>query len=200
MNVYQELTILPDEEISPYFLWSNVFKQVHIALADAHNKNGIKNIGVSFPNYRFEKKDEKLFGALGNKLRLFAISESELEILNLTKWLERLADYVHIKSITHVPDVTEHRVVRRYNFKGVEQQARRFAKHKGISFDDALAHCKEHKDSSKRYPFIQLFSEENQIPYRVYIQQFEAEKAQSGTFNTYGINNASGEGVTVPHW
>ena len=58
---YQEITILTDPEISPYFIWSKLYTQLHIALADLHNKQGIDSIGVSFPNYKFEKKGEKTF-------------------------------------------------------------------------------------------------------------------------------------------
>ena len=56
MEYYQELTILPDPEISPYFIWTKLYTQLHIALADLYNTQGISSIGVSFPNYKFEQK------------------------------------------------------------------------------------------------------------------------------------------------
>ena len=41
MNFYQEITLIPDAEISPYFLWSKVYTQLHIALADVKNQHGV---------------------------------------------------------------------------------------------------------------------------------------------------------------
>ena len=31
MQFYQEITLLPDVEISPYFLWTKVYTQIHLA-------------------------------------------------------------------------------------------------------------------------------------------------------------------------
>ena len=38
MLYYQEITLLPDAETSVNFLWTKVFTQLHIALADRKNK------------------------------------------------------------------------------------------------------------------------------------------------------------------
>lgn len=95
MKFYQEITLIPDEEIAPYFLWSKVYTQLHIALADVKNTHGIDEIGVSFPQYRFEKQGNKTWATLGVKLRVFAQSEEALNKLNLAKWLERLS-LIHI--------------------------------------------------------------------------------------------------------
>ncbi|WP_341461706.1 type I-F CRISPR-associated endoribonuclease Cas6/Csy4, partial [Moraxella osloensis] len=40
MKFYQELTIIPEPEISPYVVWSQIFTQLHIALADVKNSHG----------------------------------------------------------------------------------------------------------------------------------------------------------------
>lgn len=55
MKYYQEITLIADEEITPYFLWGRVYAQIHIALVD--NKN--PQIGVGFPQYHFNKKGER---------------------------------------------------------------------------------------------------------------------------------------------
>ena len=99
MKVYQEITIIPDDDNAPYFLWSKLYNQLHIALADVANTHGIRTIGVAFPNYRYVERDGKTFATLGSRLRIFAPSCDELEKLNLAKWLDRLTDYVHIKAI-----------------------------------------------------------------------------------------------------
>ena len=101
MNYFEEVTLIPDPENAPYFIWSKLFTQLHIALADIKNEHGIDNIGVSFPDYYYDSKKEQS-SKLGLKLRVFALSQKELETLNLTKWLERLTDYVHIKGIKEV--------------------------------------------------------------------------------------------------
>lgn len=200
MNYFQEITIIKHQEITNYFIWSKLYKQLHIALADIKNNHEICSIGVSFPNYFFEEKEGKTYSGLGDKLRVFAKSKEDLEKLNLNQWLERLLDYVHIKSIKPIENPKGYLVVQRYHYKDPIKQAKRFAEFKGISFEDALAHCKKHKSPAKPYPFIQLTSEENAINYRLNIMQKDAESAVEGEFNTYGINNLSSDEVTVPHW
>lgn len=199
MNVYQELTILPDPEISPYFIWSKLYTQLHIALADVKNKHGIDSIGVSFPGYRYEEKDGKTFATLGSKLRVFAPDAQTLETLNPNQWLERLSDYVHIKSIAPVPQNTGHVVVKRYHHINKNKQAKAFAEFKGIDFNEALAHCLAHKRGNVPYPFINMKSEDNQQMFKLCICQQEVQAPVDGRFNTYGINTGDSQ-VTVPAW
>ena len=59
MKYYQEVTLLPNEEITPNFLWSKVYNQLHLALADVKNKNGIDGIGISFRSTNLTKKTAK---------------------------------------------------------------------------------------------------------------------------------------------
>lgn len=199
MNYYQEITLLPDEENTPYFLWRKVYNQLHIALADVKNQHGIDGIGVSFPNYKYEEKDGKTFATLGNKLRIFAKTEQDLTTFNLSKWLEQLTDYVHIKSISPIPAEHGFVVVKRYRFKDFDKKVAEFAKFKGISEKDALAHCLEYKRPIKHYPFISLKSQTTNNDYKLSIWQETTEQVKAGSFNTYGINNMSND-VTVPHW
>ena len=200
MKYYQEVTLLPNEEITPNFLWSKVYNQLHLALADVKNKNGIDGIGISFPQYKFDEKNGKTFATLGSKLRIFANTVDELDKLALPVWLSRLIDYVHLTTVKDVVDkATGHIIVRRYRYKDFDKKVSEFAKFKGISEKDALAHCLEHKRPIKRYPFISLKSETNQSDYRLSIWQETANEAKTGSFNTYGINNMSND-VTVPNW
>ncbi|UNU73187.1 type I-F CRISPR-associated endoribonuclease Cas6/Csy4 [Moraxella nasovis] len=200
MNFYQEITLIPDAEISPYFLWSKVYHQLHIALADVKNKHGIDGIGISFPNYRFEEKDGKTFATLGTKLRIFANTEDELIKLDVNYRLERLTDYVHIKPIREVGSQAKgYVVVKRHRYKNFDKQVAKFAKFKGISLEESHAHCREHKQPIKYYPFITLNSETTQQPYQLSIWQEAVDSPVAGKFNTYGLNSLSGS-VTVPHW
>lgn len=199
MKYYQEVTLLPNEEITPNFLWSKIFTQLHIALADVKNSHGIDTIGVNFPNYQYTEKQGKTFATLGHKLRIFAPSEQALQTLNLDKWLARLIDYVHIKRIQPVPEVHGHVVVRRYRYKNFDKKVAEFANFKGISDQEALAHCLAHKRAIKHYPFITLKSQTTQNDYKLSIWQEVAKDEKSGSLNTYGMNNQS-DAVTVPHW
>ena len=198
MTHFQEITIIPDPEIAPYFIWSKLFTQFHIALAEMKNKHSIESIGVSFPDYHYDEKGKS--SKLGLKLRVFAQSQKDLETLDLDKWLERLTDYVHVKRINEVGDKAKgHVVVRRYRHKNVLKQAEAFAEHKGITLEAALIHCSKHKQDNKPYPYINLRSISNNQPYALSIIQEMEDNEIQGSFNSYGINNVA-DSVTVPHW
>lgn len=200
MKYYQEITLLDSDENSIYEIWNEVYMQLHIALADLKNKHDIDTIGVSLPNYRYEEKRGQTFAMLGNKLRIFAPSQKDLETLNLDEWLERLTEYVHIKRINEVGDKAKgHIVVRRYRHKNVLKQAEAFAEHKGITLEAALIYCSKHKQDNKPYPYIKLRSISNNQPYALSIIQEMADDETQGSFNSYGINNVADK-VTVPHW
>lgn len=198
MTHYQEITLIPDPDISPYFIWQKLYTQLHIALADIKNKHGIDSIGVSFPDYHYDDKKEKS-SKLGHKLRVFAPSQADLEKLDLKNWLSRLTDYVHIKSVAEVGNkATGYAVVKRYRFKPAETQAQTLAKKLGISYEDAMVTVKKRKPELK-VPFINMKSETTGVPYRLSILQKLVDSPLEGTFNTYGLNTMTTE-VTVPHW
>ncbi len=204
MKVYQEITIIPDDDNAPYFLWSKLYNQLHIALADVANTHGIRTIGVAFPNYRYVERDGKTFATLGSRLRIFAPSCDELEKLNLAKWLDRLTDYVHIKAIADVGErATGNVVVERYRYQDLGKQVERFARFKNLTVEQALEHCLAYKKQPRTYPFIELFSQTNQVPYRLYIKQTVVDKTVDGEFTVYGMHNQGGamtDKATVPHW
>ena len=195
---FQEITILPDPEIAPHFIWSKLFTQLHIALADVKNKHGIDTIGISFPDYHYDTKQEKS-SKLGLKLRVFAPSADILETLNLPSWLARLSDYVHIKGIKEVGDKATGWVsVHRYRFKPIDVQAQSLAQKMQIDIDDAMAIVAKRKPEMK-VPFIRMFSESNKTHYPLQILQQPCDKAITGSFNVYGMNGMTGH-ATVPHW
>ncbi|MGP5061154.1 type I-F CRISPR-associated endoribonuclease Cas6/Csy4 [Psychrobacter celer] len=199
MNYYQEVTLI-DGDKKLYELWSDVYNQLHIALAEAKNEHNIDTIGVSFPNYRYEEKGDKVFASLGDKLRVFAPSQKDLETLNLGKWLERLTDYVHIKGIKEVPidKATGYVSVHRYRFKPADLQADSLANKLGISYEDAMATVNK-RTPEKAVPYIQMRSQTNQSNYRLRVLQLPCDAPKAGNFNTYGMNGMS-DHVTVPHW
>lgn len=87
MKFYIEITLLPGVDIGINFLWAKLYQQIHLALVDMNDGKGSVPVGVAFPQYDTDKN------RLGNKLRLFASSESDLIKLDIKKWLNRLLDY-----------------------------------------------------------------------------------------------------------
>ncbi len=216
MNYYQEITIIKSPEVSPYFIWSKLFMQVHLAMVENKGVDDKVNVGVSFPEYHCFEKSDKTIMILGTKLRVFAHDIESLEKLALHEKLSRLLDYVHIKSISEVKasQVKYHVTVKRAKQHGnIEKLTRRFAKRKGISFEEAkqlqleryakeksisleesLAHYEN--PSLESYPYIIMDSLSSDKKFSLEIIQTETEQSESGVFNTYGMSGKT----TVPHW
>lgn len=223
MRFYQEITIIKTPDISPYFIWSKLYTQLHLALVEQQKPDRTVDIGVSFPEYHCFEKDGKNIAALGTKLRVFAYSQAAVEQLNLPNWLSRLADYIHITSIKPVPSqVREYLQVTRYRPNmNLEKLTRRFMQreskrlNKEISFEEAkqiqnqrfvekangrisLEEAKAHYSNPevKDLPFIKIKSLSGEQEFSLLINQQLAESPQQGSFSTYGLSSAA----TVPHW
>ena len=191
MQHYIDITLLPNDEIGHYFLWGKLYQQVHLALVEQEQGQ----VGVSFPEY------SKSQPRLGRKLRLFAINEQGLKQLDLSKWLTRLLDYCHISSIRPVPAEVRHVVFsRQHCVSSPERLARRRAKRKDETFEQAMAHFVGFKESFSALPFIELESlstshdgEQNRR-FRLFIDNRFCETEHRGEFNTYGLSKTA----TVP--
>ena len=79
MQVYQDITLLPDVDIPLYFLWEKVYQQIHLALVESSDNNGKVNIGVAFPKYREDKGGHPL----GDTMRLLSMFKNDLAELIL---------------------------------------------------------------------------------------------------------------------
>ena len=195
MKYYQEITLIDQAEISSYFIWSKLYTQLHIALAKIKDTNDKVNIGVSFPQYRFNQ--EKSIGFLGTKLRLFAPNEADLKKLDLKKWLDRLTDYVHITSIREVPENVKGYAI--YKRKQVKTNAERLARHRvkcgDIGFDEALARY-SNVVTTTDLPYIQMLSlstsdEQDKKRFKLFIEKQSIEQSKSQVFSTYGLSSES---------
>ena len=199
MKFYQEITLIDQAEISPYFIWSKLYTQVHIALAEIKDDSDKVGIGASFPQYIFEEKveNQKARINLGNKLRLFAESEADLKKLDIRKWLERLEDYVHITSIREVPsDIKGYAIYKR---KQVKTNAQRLARHRikrgDIGFDEALARY-SNVVTTTNFPYIEMKSlstsdQQSEKRFKLFIEKQSAEKSETQVFSTYGLSSVS---------
>lgn len=190
MKYYQDITLLPDAEVSLGFLWQKVYGQLHLALVEQQAANGNSAISVSFPEY------QNSFFPLGSKLRLLASTGEQLQQLNLAKWLNRLSDYTHCTSIKEVPaSVTQHARFKRVQFDtNVERLARRRIKRKGGTLEEALAHYAGFNDQQSNLPFVNIQSLSKDERFRLFIDQDILDQAEGGEFNCYGLSKTA----TVP--
>lgn len=196
MKYYIEVTLMKTDDFSPYELWSRIYRQLHIAFAEIKDTYDKVNIGVSFPQYRFNA--EKSVGFLGEKFRIFAQSQADLEKLNIQKWFDRLTDYLHITSIREVPEnkITGYAIYRR---KQVKTNPQRLARHRvkrgDIGFDEALARYRNVVTTTD-LPYIQLQSlstsdEQDKRLFKLFIEKKSAEKSETQIFSTYGLSSQS---------
>ncbi len=206
LNFYQELKLLPQQEVPIHFLWHKVYQQLHLALVEIQDPQTQVPIGVAFPEYVVGEKSS----VLGSKCRLFAPDQAALERLDIPKWLARLMDYVHITSIRPVPDkITAYACYQRYQPKSnALRLARRYASRHAIDLETAFSapiqprppadgtsaapfrYC-ELPRQTVNLPFIRLNSLSNGQSFRLWIKKSVVPSATVGTFSTYGLSSLS---------
>lgn len=195
MKYYLDITLLPDAEANLGFIWQKVYQQVHLALVENQTPDGGSAVAVCVPEY-----NDKTF-PLGSKLRLFASQKEHLQKIDMGKWLSRLADYTHCTSIKEVPSSVKQYVrFKRVQYDtNIERLARRRAKRKGESFDEALQHYSGFKDQQSKLPFVNMSSLSSGAKFRLFIEKEMFEEAKAGEFSCYGLSMSnSGSQATVP--
>ena len=176
MKYYQEVTLLPGFEIPLYFIWSNVYRQLHLAFVDCKDENG------SVPLLEF-----------------FDDCNSQLDI---KKWLQRLSDYVHVTGIREVPDkIIGYSVYRRvHQNNSSEQKARRFLKRHATetaSYEEIVSKfIRSPAKWIQNIPYIKQKSLTNSSSFRLYVEKKECAREALGNFGTYGLS----ETTTVPEF
>ncbi len=190
MNYYQEISLLPNSDITPYFIWQKLYQQIHLALTENKSGENTSRIGVSIPEY---SANDFL---LGTKLRLFAEDEQTLEQMQCGKWLDRLSDYVHVGGIKPVPEnPSGYACFKHVKLKGnMEKLARRRAKRKEETYEEALAHFRGFEEQQSKLPYINMTSQTNGQRFRLLIEKQEMEQPQSGVYSCYGLSKET----TVP--
>lgn len=194
MKYYQDITLLPDAEANLGFLWHKVYQQVHLALADNKVAENQSAIAVSFPDY-----GAKQF-PLGDKLRLFADTQVQLEKMNINQWLSRLTDYTHVKPIKPAPEaINQYACFKRKQFKSnLRREAARRAQYKSETLEEALAHF-AHYEKESALPYINMTSlsmEDNSSSrnFKLFVVLELFNEPQAGSFNCYGLSKTA----TVP--
>lgn len=188
MKFYLEITLLPSVEIPIYFLWEKVYQQIHLALVEIQDAEGKVKVGLSFPEYDADQHK------LGNKLRLLASTQKDLENLNIYKWLSRLTDYVHITGIRDVPEkITDYALFKRIQTKSSNARlAKRKAKREGISYGQALQALSKHKEQTSKAPYIHIKSLSSDKRYRLIVDCVSiGQCGKKESFSTYGLSSNS---------
>ena len=211
MKYYQDISLLPDAEVNLGFLWQKVYQQLHLALVEIKTVDNKSEIAISLPEYcdKQPAKNETDKFPLGNKLRLFAVTQEQLQQLDVAKWLNRLTDYTHVTSIKEVPLSADKFVYfKRKQFDtNVDRLARRRAKRKGESFEQALKYYTNFKDQKTRLPFVNMlslssnknliFSEKKK--FRLFIEREIVDQESVGEFSCYGLSSRElSKQATVP--
>lgn len=207
MNFYQEITLIDHAEITPGFIWSKLYGQIHLAFVEQKNSDGQISYGISFPEYKYDSV--KKHGYLGKKLRVFAETESELISLDLSKWLARLLDYVHIQSIKSIPmnQVKHYAIYKRKQIKGekrlqseIEGYAEKYAERNNIELSEALKVYEHMKVRETKLPFINLKSLHSDQSIKLFIEKDVIEVGSDDhIFSTYGLNSQLSKS-TVPEF
>lgn len=188
LNYYQEIELIEQPDVSLGVIWSKLYMQLHLALADLKNKNGVQTIGVSFPEY-----DDPNF-PLGKRLRLFAASEKELTDLTIARWLSRLTDYVKVKEIHPVPlkRVKGYASFTRKEIKRKPEAIarRRARKDPGITYEEALRRATLREREIPLLPFINLNSLTSGQRFKLFIdRKQEKEPSKLIEFSSYGLSH-----------
>ncbi len=192
MKNYIEINLLDEAKIDSFDLWSRLFTQIHLALVSIKETEGDKEkspIGISFPEYFMGEK----FGLIGSKLRLFAQNESDLQKLDIQKWLLRLTDYVHVSGIREVPQkINGYAIFNRHQPKvNKERLARRYAKRHNVDYESALKQYESIDNKLIKQPFIKLKSLGSDNEFCLWIKKTSADQAVYKKFSTYGLSSVS---------
>ena len=208
MKYYLDITLLPDAEINLGFLWQKVYTQCHLALVEQKSADNHSAVAIAFPGYKTVKKVPAEIDAfqpnnfpLGNKLRLLAESAEQLEQLEINNWLKRLSDYCHITSVKSVPDdINEYASFTRKQFNtSVERLARRRAKRKNESYEQAMAYYQNFQPPKSSLPYVNCKSLSGNRPFKLLIEKQVVNEPNSGLFNCYGLSQKQGDTTaTVP--
>jgi len=189
MKYYQEISLLPQEEVNVHFLWSKVFQQIHLGLVEMQDDQKRAPIGVSFPEYIIGEK----YSVLGGKLRLFAQDESTLNRFDATKWLIRMSDYVHCTGIRSVPEkIKGYAIFQREQPKtNKERLARRYASRHNVDYDAALLRYSGMEHKLIPTPFIRLKSLSSDNTFCLWIKKKTVTESSDNTFSSYGLSTSA---------
>lgn len=199
---YQEITCLPDQEISTGFVLGKVMDAVHLAMVNltlGTEEQSQCPIGISFPEYR-ESPGEDQTLPIGSKVRLFSRTDTDLVTLDLVGQLTRLSDYVHWTSIRALERrIRGYAIYRRHQPKCSKPRLiRRQMRRKGISETEAAGMYGSFEPRYSRLPYVNMRSHSTGERFRLYVERQETAAIElvSWGFSTYGLSSR----VAVPEF
>ena len=192
MHYYVEITCLLDEGVSTAFIMGKVMDVLHLALVNLQQQVGSNPVGIGFPEYVYREDDKGRVEAaqIGGKIRLFSRDQVHLEALNLKQQLQRLADYVHIKSISEIdrPNLAFASFQRVQPKSSKERLIRRKAKHTGQPDTVVREQFESFEEQRTALPFVHMHSHSSTQAFRLFIAKQIAEPVEEWQFSTYGLN------------
>jgi CRISPR-associated endonuclease Csy4 len=190
MHYYLDILLLPDEIAGLNFLWEKVFLQVHLSLVRIKDKNEHVPIGLSFPGYDIAAH------TLGETLRILARDRAEIDSLNIEDALLRFRDYIEIRDQKEVPATiaTFARYRRQRAKSSIPRLARRRARRKGITEEQALADFDSFEEKRLTVPFVNARSLSGDSRFRLFILEEMDVPPAEGDFSCYGLSSSA----TVP--
>lgn len=193
MNYFQEISLLPKTDIALCCFWQKVYQQMHLALVENKKSDNTSAVGVAFPEYDTNNH------SLGTKLRLFSQEKTQLQALDVNKWLANLNDYVHITQIREVfNSVNKYVCFKRVQFQSnPERLARRRAKRKSESIEEALKHYQNINVQLTTLPYVNMRSLSKGEHFKLFIDKQSVDEPKSGNFSCYGL---SVDGTTIPEF
>ncbi|NWO07160.1 MAG: type I-F CRISPR-associated endoribonuclease Cas6/Csy4 [Alteromonadaceae bacterium] len=198
MRFYQDITLLPDADVSLGFLWHKIYQQIHIALVEHKVGENQSLVAIGLPEYGNGSFP------LGRKLRLYACERAHLEQLEVEGYLRRFSDYVHLKSVQDVPRVSSYVSFMRHHAKGEariekdhQNKARLWAAKSGKSLEECLDELEKSRPKLQgKLPFIWMESQEAKKReggagrrFPLFIKRSEQSCPGKGAINCYGLSH-----------
>lgn len=189
MNYYIDIKLLGDTEVSLGFIWQKVYTQIHLALVENKDSEGMCRIGSAFPYYR------SVF-PLGDTLRLFSATKEELELFKIEEQLKKFSEYVIINEIKEVPaEIKGNATFSRKQFKSNPiRLARRYAKRHNKTLEEALSIYSDMSAKQTKLPFVMMNSLSSKHQMKLFIEQSIKDEPIKGLYSTYGLSSTT----TVP--
>lgn len=182
---YIDLSLRPDPETSAPALLGALYDHLHLALVQQRRDD----IGVSFPGYNMAPR------TLGTTLRLHG-EETTLHAFMQNDWLKGMQDHIRISKIAAAPPATQHRTVRRKQFKtNADRLRRRRIKRKGETMEQAQAAIPNSMERRPDLPYVHLRSRSTGQTFCLFIALGPLlREAVDGHFNSHGLSR----GATIP--
>lgn len=182
---YIDVRLLPDPEFSQAHLLGALYAKLHRALVGL----GTQEIGVSFPQYSMRPR------TLGWIMRVHGGGDALTALLS-TDWLRGMHDHVELGALSAVPQVVQHRLLLRRQFKtSVDRLRHRRMRRKGETYEQATQAIPDSVERLPDLPYVQLRSASTGQRFCLFLALGDPEpQPVVGVFNAYGLSSTA----TVP--